>query len=154
MIVDGVLNSFAPAGLTTYTIPDSVISIGNGAFYNCSRLTSVTIGNGVTSIGNSAFNGCKSLTNITIPDSVASIGSSTFYNCTNLQEVYCKPTTPPSMGDNLAFAYKSGSQYYYIGCTIYVPASDDDSIIKAYKAAQYWSDYANYIKEYDFSAEQ
>ena len=40
------------------------------------------------------------------------------------------------------------------GRKIYVPASDDDSIINAYKAAQCWSDYANDIEEYDFSAEQ
>ena len=37
---------------------------------------------------------------------------------------------------------------------IYVPASDDDSIINAYKEADGWSYYADYIEEYDFSAEQ
>ena len=40
------------------------------------------------------------------------------------------------------------------GRKIYVPASDDDSIINAYKCAEYWNDYASYIEEYDFSAEQ
>ena len=40
------------------------------------------------------------------------------------------------------------------GRKIYVPASDNDSIINAYKSAQYWSTYAAYIEEYDFSAEQ
>ena len=34
---------------------------------------------------------------------------------------------------------------------IYVPASDDDSIINAYKAATGWKDYADYIEEYDFT---
>lgn len=33
---------------------------------------------------------------------------------------------------------------------IYVPASDDDSIINAYKAQRYWSNYASYIEEYNF----
>jgi hypothetical protein len=37
---------------------------------------------------------------------------------------------------------------------IFVPASDDDSIINAYKAKSYWRDYAADIEEYDFSAEQ
>ena len=41
LIVDDTLNSFAPAGLTEYTIPDSVTTIGNYAFYSCSSLTSV-----------------------------------------------------------------------------------------------------------------
>ena len=44
--------------------------------------------------------------------------------------------------------------YNASGRKIYVPASDDDSIINAYKAKRYWSDYASYIEEYDFSAGQ
>ena len=87
LIVDGVLNSFASAGLTEYTIPDSVTSIGGSTFYQCSSLTSVTIGNGVTKIGGQAFSGCTSLTSITIPDSVTSIGNSAFYGCTSLKSV-------------------------------------------------------------------
>ena len=51
-------------GLTSVTIPNSVTSIGNYAFRDCSGLTSVTIGNSVTSIGNSAFYGCSGLTRI------------------------------------------------------------------------------------------
>ncbi|MBO5661687.1 MAG: leucine-rich repeat domain-containing protein, partial [Tidjanibacter sp.] len=43
LIVDGVLNSFAPYGLTEYTIPDSVTDIGDGVFCNCVSLTSFTI---------------------------------------------------------------------------------------------------------------
>ena len=51
--------------------------------------------------------------------------------------------------------FKFNQGYYTpIGCKIYVPASDDDSIINAYKAAEYWSEYADDIEEYDFSAEQ
>ena len=37
---------------------------------------------------------------------------------------------------------------------IYVPASNDASIINAYKAADYWKDYADYIEEYDFTEQQ
>ncbi|MDR1563032.1 MAG: leucine-rich repeat domain-containing protein [Dysgonamonadaceae bacterium] len=49
----------------SYNIPNSVTSIGNGAFEDCSGLTSVTIGNSVTSIGNAAFSCCRGLTSVT-----------------------------------------------------------------------------------------
>jgi PKD repeat protein len=69
------------------TIPNSVISIGDSAFHNCTSLTSVTIGTNVTSIGDDAFSGCTSLTNVTIPNSVTSIGDSAFYGCSSLTSV-------------------------------------------------------------------
>ena len=87
LIIDGVLNSFAPAGLTEYTIPDSVTTIGDWVFQNCSSLTSVTIPDSVTTIGEGAFYGCSSLTSVTIPDSVTSIGDEAFYECSSLTNV-------------------------------------------------------------------
>ena len=53
---------------TSYSIPDSVTSIGDYAFRDCSRLTSITIPDSVTSIGYSAFYGCGSLTSVYISD--------------------------------------------------------------------------------------
>ena len=47
-----------------------------------------TIPNSVTSIGNYAFSYCNSLTSINIPDGVTSIGNSAFYKCTALSDVY------------------------------------------------------------------
>ena len=81
----------------------SVVSIGRGAFSNCSSLTSVYIPKGVTSIdayvfsnsaltsidipesvtsiGTYAFKDCYGLTSIDIPESVTSIGTYAFYGC-------------------------------------------------------------------------
>ena len=75
------------SGLTSVTIPNSVTSIGAGAFSSCSGLTSVTIGNSVTSIGDEAFYCCSGLTSVTIPNSVTSIGEGAFYNCSGLTSV-------------------------------------------------------------------
>jgi hypothetical protein len=67
---------YSPNSLTSVVIPNSVTSIGSGAF-EYSSLTSVTIGNSVTSIGDSAFIG-NSLTSVTIPNSVTTIGGYAF----------------------------------------------------------------------------
>ena len=74
-------------GLTGVTIPNSVTSIGNMAFDGCTSLTSVTIGNSVTSIGVHSFAQCFSLPSIIIPDSVTSIESGAFWRCTSLTSV-------------------------------------------------------------------
>jgi hypothetical protein len=69
--------------LTSVTIPNSVTSIGDSAFYECYSSTNVTIGNGVTNIGDSAFNQC-SMKSVTIPNSVTSIGDYAFFSCVEL----------------------------------------------------------------------
>ncbi len=64
----------------TYNIPESVVSIEESAFYNCSRLTEIIIPESVTSIEIGAFYNCSNLKDITIPDSIQFIGEQAFYN--------------------------------------------------------------------------
>ena len=85
------------SSLTSVTIPNSVISIGEGAFYYCSSLTSITIPNSVTSIGEITFAFCSSLTSITIPNSVTSIGTGAFSSCYGLTSVTI-PNSVTSIG--------------------------------------------------------
>jgi hypothetical protein len=66
------------------TLPSTLTSIGEGAFYGCSGLTSVTIPGSVTSIGEGAFAYCSGLTSVTIPGSVTSIGYAAFAYCSGL----------------------------------------------------------------------
>ncbi len=77
----------AAKDIKEFTVPDSVVSIGGDAFFNCSLLTNIIIPNSVTSIGNYAFDGCSSLTDIAIPDSVTSLGSYSFFDCTSLKNI-------------------------------------------------------------------
>ena len=89
--------------LTSVTIPDSVTFIANEAFADCKSLTSVMIPNGVTSIHDDAFSRCTSLTSVTIPDSVTSIGDGAFFYCTSLTSVTI-PNSVTIIGDS-AFSH-------------------------------------------------
>jgi hypothetical protein len=62
----------------SFVIPNTVTTIGVGAFLSCNNLTSVTIPNSVTSIEYAAFRGCGGLDSLVIPASVKSIGSLSF----------------------------------------------------------------------------
>ena len=84
--------------LASITIPNSVTSIGGGAFSGCSSLTSVTIPNSVTSIGTYAFQGCSSLSSVTIPNNVTSIEAGAFSGCSSLTSVTI-PNSVTSIGD-------------------------------------------------------
>ena len=103
LIVDETLLAFAPAGLTEYTIPNSVTTIEDYAFYDCSSLTSITISDSVNTIGYRAFYGCSSLTKMTIGKGVTSIESEAFYDCTGELIVNCNSSFTISMNSHGAF---------------------------------------------------
>ena len=106
-----------PGGKTSVTIPDSVTSIGDGAFSGCRNLTSVTIPDSVTEIGWDAFEDCSSLTSVTIPDSVTEIGGYAFEGCSSLKSV----TIPKSVTEiaEEAFGYYDNGNKKKGGFTIY-----------------------------------
>lgn len=74
--------SFKERGITDVTIPNSVTSIGDRAFYNCSSITGIiTIPNKVEEIGENCFSGCSGLTAISIEDGTSplKIGKDALY---------------------------------------------------------------------------
>ena len=85
--------------LTSISIPNSVTYIDFYAFKYCSGLTSITIPNSVTSIENSTFRYCSGLTSITIPNSVTSIGGNAFRDCTGLTSITI-PNSVTSIGSS------------------------------------------------------
>ena len=126
LIKDGKLIAFAPAGLTSYTIPESVTSIRSEAFSGCSSLTSITIPKSVTSIGFGAFEGCSSLTSITIPESVTSIGDDAFAYCRSLPVInnirYADTYLVSAIDESLtSYSIKPGTRfignYAFSGCS-------------------------------------
>lgn len=94
--LDGVLYNRAmtvliqcPAKIAgdAYSIPESVITIGGGAFFDCRSLARIAIPASVTRIEDRAFYSCNSLSSVTLPKAVKGIGNSTFFACTSLTNV-------------------------------------------------------------------
>ena len=74
-------------GCKSSVIPNSVVSIGDAAFYGQALVENITIPNSVKSIGWAAFATCTKLKSISIPSSVTSIGREAFAFCENLSSI-------------------------------------------------------------------
>ncbi len=70
--------------IATLVIEDGVTSIGDYAFYDCSRITKTTIPNSIKTIGSNAFLNCSGLKSFVVPGSVTAVGDFAFYDCSNL----------------------------------------------------------------------
>lgn len=75
------------SSITSVTIPNTVKTIGNCAFYQCTELQSLLLYEGLQVIGDSTFTNCSSLKSVTVPTSVQIIGNRTFYQCTGMQSL-------------------------------------------------------------------
>ena len=112
LIAGGQRIAAYPAGKKDphYSVPESITSIGNGAFEGSQYLTGITLHENITDLGVMAFrdckalkqvsmpaslnhvpfgtfSGCRSLENVTMPDSYVYIGPSSFEECSSLTDV-------------------------------------------------------------------
>ena len=142
-------------GCKNSTIPASVTSIGESAFYYCTGLTSIEIPASVTSIGAWAFS-ATTLTSVEIPASVTSIGIRAFLNCRNLTSITI-PASVTSIGD-YAFGYclnLATVTVYAPSCSLGVNAFYNcnklediyvfSDLVDGYKSAENWSSYESKI---------
>ena len=127
-------------GLESIDIPNSVTSIKNSAFFKCKDLKHVTIGASVVSIGKYAFQECFSLRSVAMGVSVASIEEAAFAHCRSLAKLSVDAAEPPICGGYVFSSVDQGS------CALYVRLE----YAEEYKAADTWKDFAN-IKTIDAS---
>ena len=130
-------SAFSSANIGTMILPGSITRISDFAFSDVRGVNGVApvikLNEGLAVIGYGAFSFAGIAGEIEIPSTVTEIGDYCF-NGASITTFICKPTTPPVLGPN---AFNSDTA----GFTIKVPAAS----VAAYKAADGWKDYANYI---------
>ena len=112
-----------------YTIPDSITSIGDGAFRDCYSLNSITIPDSVTSIGDYTFFYCYSLTSITVSDNnkyYKSIDGVLFDN--NVQKIIAYPCGKSSNYYTIPDSVTSIGSFAFEGCSNLNSITIPDSI--------------------------
>ena len=127
--------------LINATIQSGIATINASTFTSCFNLSSITIPSGVTSIASSAFSYCYTLVRVVIPSTVTQIEASAFAGCYGVSEYHIGATTPPTLANSNAFSNIPAN------CIIYVPYSEDHSILNAYKTASVWTNYATKMQE-------
>ncbi len=82
-------NMFREADFTgTLTIPNSIITIRDYAFYRCDQLTGTLVfPNSMNTIGVNAFQYCTGFTEVIMGINLMIVGNRSFSNCTGLQKV-------------------------------------------------------------------
>ena len=114
-----------------------VTTVPDLAFANTSKLDDLTLPDTITTISGQAFNLATGLTRITIPASVTRIDHFAFVNNNRLTTVVLLPTIPPTNG---------GTNFAGVSI-IYVPYSEDHSVLAAYQNATNWSTLASKMSE-------
>ena len=146
------------------SIPDTIAgAVGLYAFDHCYSVETLNIPVGVTSIGNYAFKCCYNLKHIELPEGVTTIGQGAFSSCFGFED-FIIPSTVTKI-DKFAFLYNDGMNTFHVrattpptleataftetisGLTIYVPYSEDHSILNAYLEATGWSGRGDQIRE-------
>ncbi len=70
---------------TSYSIPESVVTVYGSSFASSKNLKSISFPDGVKTIAGEAFMGCDGLTELNLPDSLETIGMFAFAYCTALK---------------------------------------------------------------------
>ena len=140
------------SSLKSVTLPSSLRSLGDYAFFNCYSLTSIVIPQGVKAIGEHAFQDCGALQRIELPASLTSIGKYAFFGLGNMGTVISKVQSPFEI-DKSVFGLSSDSRwnsekqqyentYTPSNATLYVP----DGTKSAYQAIEGWTMFADIIE--------
>ena len=111
LVIDGTLVSFAPGGLTHYSIPEGVTALAGHVFNYMYDLKTVSFPTTLKTIGSYCFEG-SALESVTIPSTIEEIGESTFLHCHALTKVTFDGNNLKRLGD-CAFSYSGIKELIY-----------------------------------------
>ena len=139
-------------GITRVTLPETVKSIGQGAFLYANKLETVNLPEGITSLPMSVFSGCTALSyvklpetltsmavncfantglrKVTLPAAMTTIGNNVFAGCTQLTDI-TSHGNPPSPWIDIVSDYDA------------VKLHVDEGMIDAYKADTVWAKFTH-----------
>lgn len=106
--------------LTDLSVPDTVTSIGNYAFYKYTKLVNVTIADSVTEIKSYAFSGCENVVKVTMPSRLERIGNSAFASCKGCLEYdFSRATRVPSLFALNVFTTRNANVVFKVPSALY-----------------------------------
>ncbi len=94
--------AFSKSGLTSVTFPNSLETIGKGAFGNCSALTSISLPTNLSTITYALFVNCSTLSSVVFPTNLETIESNAFWGCSSLTSVKF-PSSLSTIGENVFY---------------------------------------------------
>ena len=124
--IDGICGyAFMHKNIEEIKIPETIISIGEYAFYDCKSLQSVSVPNTVKYLSQYNFKDCTSLKEVKLSNSLTEISTGIFYNCSSLQNV----TIPSSI---TKIDYQA-----FFGCSSLTDITIPDSVVNIQNRAFY-----------------
>ena len=123
-------DAFSNCHFVSFTIPESVTSLGYGTFMYCYDLTSVTIPESITCITNCAFYYCSRLASVDIPNTVTEIEDMAFGGCVSLSSLYIPASVVSVSWDSFTSCYGMTSVVVDEGNTVYDSRDNCNAIIE------------------------
>lgn len=140
--------------LTEFIMPNSIVEIGDRAFFYCEKLQELKLSSNLKSIGESGLSCCRRLKTISFPPTLETLGERSCLYWINIENIYCAAKTPPVCLDNKSDPdYSPFGKYGLVSpnqapmdTPVYVPFGSAD----LYRNAWGWDYFTNFIETDNF----